>query len=478
MFFLTNRCITAFLHIRHNEQNKIPSSLISLYNVDMAKVHQKIKLSSFQIILGSFLLIILVGTGLLCLPFATESGHSPQFLEALFTATSATCVTGLIVQDTATFWSGFGQIVIIVLIQIGGMGVVTMAMALAVISGKKISLFERSIMQDSISADQVGGILKLTRFIILGSLMFELLGAVLLLPVFLKTYAFTPALGHSMFHAISAFCNAGFDLMGDVEKYSSFTAYAGNIHLNTVVILLIVIGGIGFRTWDDIRTNKTNFRRYRLQSKLILCTSLILIVLPAVYFFCAEFSELPFKDRILYSLFQSVTTRTAGFNTADQNTLSGAGLILTIMLMLIGGSPGSTAGGMKTTTFAILSLSALSVFRHHDDATIFGRRIPAETVRNATAIFVLYFELFLGAACIISRIEGIPILTCMYETASAIGTVGMTMGITPQLGTVSRCIIIFLMIFGRVGGLTMIYATLPSSRKFASKLPQESVNVG
>ncbi len=464
--------------VQYTGQNKIPSYRHLLYNVDMAKVHKKIKLSSFQIILGSFLLIILVGTGLLCLPFATESGQSPKFLEALFTATSATCVTGLIVQDTATFWSDFGQFVIIILIQIGGMGVVTMAMALAVISGKKISLFERSIMQDSISADQVGGILKLTRFIILGSLMFELIGAVLLFPVFIKTYPLIPALKHSLFHAISAFCNAGFDLMGDVEQYSSFTTYAGNINLNTIIILLIVIGGIGFNTWDDIRTNKTNFRRYRLQSKLILCTSLFLIVMPAVCFFFLEFADLPLKDRILYSMFQSVTTRTAGFNTVDQNELSEAGLILTIILMLIGGSPGSTAGGMKTTTFALLSLSALSVFRHHDDAMIFGRRIPAETVRNATAIFVLYLELFIAAACIISRIEGLPILECLYEAASAIGTVGMTMGITPSLEPASRCIIIFLMIFGRVGGLTMVYATLPSSRKFASKLPQEQVNVG
>ena len=208
--------------------------------------------------------------------------------------------------------------------------------------------------------------------------MFELIGAVLLFPVFIKTYPLIPALKHSLFHAISAFCNAGFDLMGDVKQYSSFTTYAGNINLNTIIILLIVIGGIGFNTWDDIRTNKTNFHRYRLQSKLILCTSLLLIVMPAVCFFFLEFADLPLKDRILYSMFQSVTTRTAGFNTVDQNELSEAGLILTIILMLIGGSPGSTAGGMKTTTFALLSLSARIFFR----LTFF-----TQTVNSSDAIF-------------------------------------------------------------------------------------------
>ncbi len=438
---------------------------------------KRLKLSSVQIILGGFVTLILFGTCLLCLPFSSVSRQFTPFTEALFTATSATCVTGLIVHDTATYWSLFGKLVILTLIQIGGMGVVTIAVAIGLMSGKKISLFERSVMQDSISADQVGGILRLTKFILKGSACVEGIGAVLLFPVFIRNNPPIRAIGLSVFHSVSAFCNAGFDLMGSIEQYSSLTHYGTNVPLNVIIMTLIVVGGIGFATWDDIQKNKWKLHRYRLQSKLILVTSLILIVIPAVYFFCFEFTGMPLGQRTLYSLFQSVTARTAGFNTADQAALSETGIIMMIFLMLIGGSPGSTAGGMKTTTIAILFLSCISVFHRHDDATVFGRRIPPEIVRNATAIFMLYMQLFVVTGCIISRIEGIDLLPCLYETASAVGTVGLTTGITPDLCTASRILLIFLMILGRVGGLTMIYA-LPQAHTVSRKLPKEHVNVG
>lgn len=438
---------------------------------------KRLKLTSVQIILGGFLVMILAGTCLLCLPFSSASRQSTPFIEALFTATSATCVTGLVVHDTATYWSLFGKLVILTLIQIGGMGVVTLAVAIGLLSGKKISLFERSVMQDSISADQVGGILRLTKFILKGSACVEIIGACLLFPVFIRNYPLVKAAGLSVFHSISAFCNAGFDLMGSVEQYSSLTHYAANIPLNLIVMTLIVVGGIGFGTWDDISKNKWKLHRYRLQSKLILVTSLLLIVFPAFYFFFFEFRGMPLGERIICSMFQSVTARTAGFNTADQASLSDTGIIMMIFLMLVGGSPGSTAGGMKTTTLAILFLSCISVFHHHDDATVFGRRIPPEIVRNATAIFMLYMQLFVVTACIISRIEGLDLLPCLYETASAVGTVGLSTGMTPGLGNISRILLIFLMILGRVGGLTMIYA-LPKTHTISRKLPKEHVNVG
>ena len=315
----------------------------------MWAVLHKRKLSSSQIILFGFAGVILIGTLLLMLPFATNSGQSASFWDALFTSTSAVCVTGLIVQDTATYWSAFGQSVILLLIQIGGMGVITIAAAITMASGKKISLMQRSTMQDAISAPQVGGIVRFTGFILKGIFLFELLGALVLMTVFIPEYG-VKGIWLAVFHSISAFCNAGFDLMGTKSPYSSLTSYANHPVVNITIMLLIVIGGIGFLTWQDIRQNGIHIRRYRMQSKVILATTGILLIVPAIYFFFFEFSAEPMGKRILLSAFQSVTPRTAGFNTADLTALSETGQTLTIGLMLIGGSPGSTAGGMKTTT--------------------------------------------------------------------------------------------------------------------------------
>ena len=434
--------------------------------------------TSFQIIILGFLSLIILGSLLLMLPFATRDGEGAAFADAIFTATSATCVTGLVVRDTATYWSVFGQSVILILIQIGGMGIVTAAVAFVSVSGRKIGLMQRSTMQEAVSAHHLGGIVRLTKFILKTMVFIEILGAVLLSPYFIKDFGVMKGIWYSVFHSVSAFCNAGFDLMGAKEPFSSLTSYSSRPFLNITIMALIIIGGIGFLTWEDIKKNRFHFRKYRMQSKVILTVSAVLIILPALYFFFFEYSALPANERIFTSLFQSVTTRTAGFNTTDLSTFSETGQMLTILLMLTGGSPGSTAGGMKTTTIAVLVAAAFSVFGRKENAQVFKRRISDNTVKNAATIFLMYIVLFVGGGMIISRIENIPLLTCLFETASAIGTVGLTLGITTQIGIISRFIIILLMFFGRVGGLTLVFAATKALITNENKYPQEKITVG
>lgn len=442
----------------------------------MIRIEQR--LSSSQIIILGFAALILIGSLLLMLPISTQDGNSAIFSDALFTATSAVCVTGLIVQDTATYWSTFGQAVIITLIQIGGMGVVTVAIFISAFSGKQISLKQRSTMQEAISAHKVGGIVRLTGFIIKMTIIFELLGAVIMAPTFCKEFGVLKGIWSAVFHSISAFCNAGFDLMGVKTTYSSLTYFVDNPVINFTIMLLIVIGGIGFMTWDDIKVNKYHIRKYRMQSKVILITTALLISLPALYFFFFEFGTKPMGERIWSSLFQSITPRTAGFNTVDLTQISEKGTTITIMLMLIGGSPGSTAGGMKTTTLAVLFSTAISVFRRREHTHFFGRRVNNDAIRNASTILMMYVILFLTGGFLISHIEGIPLFICLYETASAIGTVGLTLGITPTLGIVSQIILIVLMYIGRVGGLTLIFSAFTGNQGNTARLPKEKITVG
>ena len=438
----------------------------------------KRKLSSFQLILLGFAGVILLGALILTLPISSKSHEWTSFIDALFTSTSAVCVTGLIVFDTATHWTIFGQIIILLLIQIGGMGVVTIAVSLAVASGKKIGLFSRETMKNAISAPNVSGIVRLTGFIIKGIFLIEMIGALIMLPVFCTDYG-AEGIWMAVFHSVSAFCNAGFDIMGTKSgEFTSLTHYSAQPVINITIMLLIIIGGIGFLVWEDICKHKWRIREYRTQSKLVLIVTAVLIVLPAVYFFFLECGDLPVTERILASLFQSVTPRTAGFNTINLTAISDTGLYLMIILMLIGGSPGSTAGGMKTTTIAVLFSSAFSVFRKKDNAEVMKRRIDDETVKTASAVFLMYITLFLVGGMAISTIENLPITSCLYETASAVGTVGLTLGITPTLGSASKMILIMSMFFGRVGGLTLIYAAFGANKKQVAKLPVDTIAVG
>lgn len=439
---------------------------------------RKCRLSSFQIIILGFAGVILFGAFILMLPISSADSCVTPFHEALFTATSAVCVTGLVVQDTGSYWSSFGQAIILLLIQIGGLGVVTVAASFAMLSGRKISLMQRSTLQDAISAPKVGGIVRLTRFILRGTFLIELTGALVMLPVFYRDYG-RHGIWLAIFHSISAFCNAGFDILGtDNNLYPSLTAYVNDPVINVTIMLLIITGGIGFLTWDDIYENKLHFHFYRMQSKLILVTTFFLIVFPALFFFFADFNTLPLDERIQTSLFQSVTPRTAGFNTVNLGAMSDASIGIMILLMLIGGSPGSTAGGMKTTTLAVLFANAVATFCQHDNAHFFGRRIDCNAVKTAATILMMYLTLFCGGAIFISTYEGFPLSLCMFETASAVGTVGLTLGITPQLHIPSQIILISLMFLGRVGGLTLIYATVSSKKSGNAKLPQEKITIG
>ena len=441
-------------------------------------IHQKHRLSSFQIIISGFVGVILLGALLLMLPVSTAEGCITPFNETLFTATSAVCVTGLVVQDTGSYWSGFGQAVILALIQIGGLGVVTVAASFALLSGRKISLMQRSTMQDAISAPKVGGVVRLTQFILRGTFLIELLGAAAMLPVFCRDYGWR-GIWMAVFHSISAFCNAGFDILGTENNlYPSLTGYAGSPIINITIMLLIMTGGIGFLTWDDICEHKWHFHRYRVQSKVILVTTGFLIVVPAAFFFFEDFSALPTGTQLLVSFFQSVTTRTAGFNTVALSAMSGASKGLMILLMLIGGAPGSTAGGMKTTTLGVLLANAVATFRQRDNAQFFKRRIDCNTVKTASTILTMYLTLFFGGGIFISVYEHLPLSDCLYETSSAVGTVGLTLGITPQLHIPSQIVLIILMYLGRVGGLTLIYATLSGKKAGNAKLPQEKITVG
>ena len=441
-------------------------------------IYRKRRLSSFKIIILGFAGVILLGALLLMLPISTTGGNVTPFNETLFTSTSAVCVTGLVVRDTGSYWSTFGQTVILALIQIGGLGVVTVAASFALLSGRKISLMQRSTMQDAISAPKVGGIVRLTRFILRGTFLIELLGALAMLPVFCRDYGWR-GIWMAVFHSISAFCNAGFDILGTGNNlYPSLTSYAGSPIINITIMLLIVTGGIGFLTWDDICENKLRFHHYRMQSKVILVTTAFLLVLPAIFFFFVDFSSLPIGKRVLASFFQSVTPRTAGFNTVILSDMTGASQAVMIFLMMIGGSPGSTAGGMKTTTLAVLIANAAATFRQHESVQFFGRRIECGVVKTAATVVTMYLALFFGGAIFISVYENLPLSSCLYETASAVGTVGLTLGITPQLHIPSQMVLIMLMYLGRVGGLTLIYAALSGKRAETAKLPLDQIAVG
>ncbi len=435
-------------------------------------------MNSFRTILLGFFALILCGACLLCLPAASADGQGVPFLNALFTSTSAACVTGLVVYDTATQWSMFGRIVILVLIQIGGLGVVTAFIATMLLTGKRIGLMQRIAMQDAVSAPQLGGIVRFTSFFLKATVVIEAAGTVLLAPVFIRDFGFVKGMGHALFHSVSAFCNAGFDLMGVRAPFSSLTGYASDIWITSVISLLIIIGGAGFFTWGDLLENRFRFKGLRLQTKLILTTTAVLLTVPFIYFFVLEFAEMPLKERVLLSAFQTVTPRTAGFNTADYGAMTEGSLLVTVILMMIGGAPGSTAGGIKITTIAVIFLSARTYMKGREHTNAFRRRIETDAIHNAYTLFVLYLMLLVAGTIALSEAEDLPIMPAMFECASALGTVGLTTGITPGLTIFSKIILIFFMYFGRVGGLTLTYAMVSLTRKENSRLPAEKLTVG
>jgi len=443
---------------------------------------EKLKSSYIRLIAVGFLLLILLGTILLSLPVATKSGQRMGLVDALFTATSASCVTGLVVADTYTNWSMFGQLVIISLIQIGGLGFITIGVYIAILLKKKIGLWEREAIHESVSTLQSAGSVKMTKKIIQGTFLIEGIAAILLSCRFVPVLGLAEGIYYGIFHAISGFCNAGFDLMGRWEAYSSLCLFQGDILVNAVIIGLIVIGGLGFIVWDDLLKNKWHWKKYLLHTKMVLTITGILIFGGAGLFYILErnylFAGMDLKDTLLCSLFAAVTPRTAGFNTVDLAAMTDGSKLLTTILMFIGGSPGSTAGGVKTTTVAVMLLSAIAMIRSSHGTNVFGRRLEEEAVRKASTVFFINLSLALAAIMMILAVQPLNFMDVCMEVFSAIGTVGMSTGVTRQLNTVSKLIIILLMYCGRLGSLSFVLVFAQKKKVPPILNPQEKMLVG
>ena len=443
----------------------------------------KKKLSSIRVIALGYMLMILLGTALLMLPIASQNGRSAPFNEALFTATSASCVTGLVVRDTATAWTTFGHVVIICLIQIGGLGFMTIATWFSMLLKRRMGLRERELMVLSINNDNIGSIKTLTKTIICGTAIIEGFGALLLSTRFIPEFGIGKGIWYSVFHSVSAFCNAGFDLMGIYEPYCSLVNFSDDIVVNFTVCALISLGGLGFLVWDEVCRKKLKFEYYSLHTKIVLTVSAILTFGGAVLFFIFERSftnnGLSVPESILTSVFDSVTARTAGFNTVDTAALSPASKILTVLLMFIGGSPGSTAGGMKTTTLAVIAISTFNGIRRRQSKGIFGRRLEKDAIHQASSVAFTNISLALAGIILICAIQpSFDISDVIFEVASAIGTVGMTTGITRDLALASRFIIAFLMFCGRVGSVSFALALMEKKAAPPIKNPREKITIG
>lgn len=437
-----------------------------------------------RIVAGSFACIILIGALLLMLPVSAKSGQSAGPMTALFTATSATCVTGLVLADTWRTWSLFGQGVILLLIQFGGLGFMTVATLFSLALGKRIGLSQRLLMVSTLNLNDMDGVVRVVRHALLGTFFFEGMGAVILSACFIPEFGLGRGIWYGIFHAVSAFCNAGFDLMGETAPFNSLMAYDGHPVVLFTVMVLITVGGLGFVVWGDLRANR-RWRDLSLYTKIVLVMSALLVVGGALFFFLAEYHNpatlgpMPVWKKALNALFQSVTLRTAGFNTIDQAGLWDSSLAMSILFMLVGGSSGSTAGGLKTATVAVLLLSVRAGLRGSPEVTLRGRTVSHRRVINAFTLVLTAGLLFIAASMAISLVEGQGFLLCAYEVASAMGTVGLTAGLTPGLSLFSRVLLILLMYTGRVGLLSISIAFLAKGRDAGSiKYPTFDIMIG
>ncbi|MEL7647451.1 MAG: TrkH family potassium uptake protein [Sedimentibacter sp.] len=443
---------------------------------------KKIKLNYTEIIVFGTFAIIFMGGLLLSLPISSREGIPTPFSDSLFTAASAFCVTGLVIYDTYTHWSLFGQTVILLLIQIGGLGFMTVITLFSLFLRRRIGLKERRLLMESANTMKLGGIVLLVKKIIIRTAIFESIGAAVLTLSFYRQMGFKEGLYNGIFHSVSAFCNAGFDLMGKYGQNSSLTHFYDNPAVNFTVMALIVVGGLGFVVWDDIANKKLDYKHYHLHTKLVLTATLILIFGSAILFFIVEresgMAGLSLGQRLMASMFQSVTSRTAGFNTISQNGLSEGGTLLTIILMIIGGSPGSTAGGIKTTTFAVLLIGALSNAKQSTEISAFKKRLESDALKKASAITIIYMFAAISAVFLICSMQNFTLTEVMFEVFSALGTVGLSLGITSNLSLISKALIMLLMYGGKVGVLSV--AMVLAERKEPAPLsrPLEKIIIG
>ena len=444
---------------------------------------KKFSLTTTQIIMLSFLVVIFLGSLLLSLPISSADGEAVPYLDALFTATTATCVTGLVTLSTASAWSIFGQAVILVLIQVGGLGVVTIMSALMILLQKRMGLGDRLLLQDAFNLNSLSGIVRFVKRVILGTALVEGIGALLYMTVFVPEFG-VKGIWIAVFTSISAFCNAGMDIIAD----NSLCSYATNPIINLVTCALIVLGGIGYIVWWDVmglRKGSAGMRRLSLHSKIAISTTLLLIFGGGLLILLFEYhnprtiAELSLFDKLQVSLFQSVTTRTAGFATVPQQDLTNASSLLCLLLMYIGGSPVGTAGGIKTVTIAVLVASALSSIRNRQEVTLFQRNISKQAVSKAVAVTAMSFVILFTSTLLLSAVSPGDPLDILFETVSATATVGLSRDLTPYLNAYGKIIIIGTMYLGRVGPISLALA-LNSGKKQQNiiKNPTEEISVG
>ena len=428
-----------------------------------------------------FLAIILAGALLLMLPIANRGGKGLSFLDSLFTATSATCVTGLVVADTWTQFNLLGQIILLALIQVGGLGYMTMMLQASLLMGRKIGLRQRSVMMESVSAQRLSDVLTLLRYILGGTALIEGTGAVLLAFRFIPELGLARGIWYAVFHSVSAFCNAGFDLMGFREPYSSLTHYVYDPLVNLTAVALVLLGGLGFLVWRDVWENRLHLRRYSLHSKLMLTATLVLTVGGTALFWLAErdnlLSGMTAGQQALAALFQAVSPRTAGFNTVDLAKLTSGGGLLTIVLMFIGAGPGSTGGGVKVTTVAVCLLTLASYIRGRREVGAFNRRLDEEQIHRSAAGVTLYMTLAMAGGFLILATQPFPLQDALFEVFSALSTVGLSTGITRDLSPLNRAVVIVMMYCGRIGSLSMLMALAQRSAPRV-KDPVEHITIG
>ena len=449
---------------------------------------KKFKLSTTQIILLSFLVTILIGSGLLALPISSASGEAVPYLDALFTATTSTCVTGLVTIPTVSTWSVFGQIVILLLIQIGGLGIITIMSGLMLLLNRKMGIDDRLLIQDAFNLNTMSGLAKFIKNVLIGTLIIEGVGAVLYMIVFVPDFG-ARGIWISVFNSVSAFCNAGIDIIAE----NSLCNYATNPLINIVTSALIILGGLGYIVWWDVirvvksrsPKNRKIFRHLSLHSKIAITATAVLILVGAILIFIFEYAnpltigEMSLFDKIQISLFQSVTTRTAGFATIPQENLTNASATVSIVLMLIGGSPVGTAGGMKTVTIAVLICSAFATIRNKNSATLFGRRISEESIKKAVSVVVMFLTICAISTILLMATSNASPLDAVFETVSATATVGLSRNLTATLNTFGKLIIIVTMYFGRVGPISLAIA-LGSKNESQNVItePTEDISIG
>lgn len=442
-------------------------------------------LNPTRIVVTSFLIIILVGALLLMLPISSRSGQVTDFITCLFTATSATCVTGLIVVDTYMHWTLFGQIVIICLIQLGGLGFMTLITVVSFLLRRRIGLSERLIMASTLNLNDMDGVVRVVRHALMGTFLLEGIGAVLLSLRFIPDFGLLKGIWRGIFHSISAFCNAGFDILGVDQPFVSLANYNDDPVILLVIMCLIVVGGLGFFVWEDVLRCRKNLRKLSLYSKMVFCMTAALILGGTIFFLVVEWNnpatlgDMPVWQKILNSMFQSITLRTAGYDSVGQAGLLDSSLVMGCILMLIGGSSGSTAGGIKTGTVAVLLLTLRAGLTGREAVTFRGRTITQRRVMDAMTLALIVVAVFVAGSMVISLLESVHFLEAAYEVASGMATVGVTVGITPQLGTVSRVILILMMYLGRVGIMSFSVAFLArSSGQAKIKYPTAEVMIG